>query len=50
MPKKHRPTNQSEPERWYRGADIPRSVIHRFARQVAERFNPEKIILFGSYA
>jgi uncharacterized protein len=26
------------------------SVIRRFARQVAERFEPEKIILFGSYA
>jgi predicted nucleotidyltransferase len=27
-------------------ADIPM----RFARQVAERFKPDKIILFGSYA
>src|SRR4029077_8247623 len=36
--------------RWYRGADIPMAVIRRFARQVAERFQPEKIILFGSYA
>ncbi|HKA01215.1 MAG TPA: nucleotidyltransferase domain-containing protein [Candidatus Solibacter sp.] len=25
-------------------------VIRRFARQVAERFQPERIILFGSYA
>jgi predicted nucleotidyltransferase len=25
-------------------------VIRRFAREVAERFRPEKIILFGSYA
>lgn len=24
--------------------------IHRFAREVAERFQPEKIILFGSHA
>jgi predicted nucleotidyltransferase len=36
--------------RWYRGADIPMRVIRRYARQVAERFQPEKIILFGSYA
>jgi len=36
--------------RWYRGADVPLRVIRRFARQVAERFQPEKIILFGSYA
>jgi predicted nucleotidyltransferase len=26
------------------------AVIRRFARQVAERFGPEKIILFGSHA
>src|SRR5260370_15796923 len=25
-------------------------VIRRFARQVADRFQPEKVILFGSYA
>lgn len=36
--------------RTYTGADIPMAVIRRFARQVAERFQPEKIILFGSYA
>jgi predicted nucleotidyltransferase len=36
--------------RWYRGADVPMAVIRRFAREVAERFGPEKIILFGSYA
>src|SRR6266849_5756636 len=34
----------------YRGPDIPMAVIRRFARQVAERFSPDKIILFGSYA
>jgi predicted nucleotidyltransferase len=38
------------PARWYRGTDIPMRVIRRFARQVADRFRPEKIILFGSYA
>src|SRR5947209_13626005 len=36
--------------RWYRGADVPMRVIRRYARQIAERFQPEKIILFGSYA
>src|SRR5260370_843354 len=36
--------------RWNCGADVPMRAIHRFARQVAERFHPEKIILFGSYA
>jgi uncharacterized protein len=34
----------------YRSPDIPLSAIQRFARQVAEKFQPEKIILFGSYA
>src|SRR5436309_1829971 len=37
-------------DKWYRGADIPMRVIRDFARRVAERFQPEKIILFGSYA
>lgn len=38
------------PQRWYRGKDVPKSAIRRFARQVAERFGPDKIILFGSHA
>src|SRR5713101_7823528 len=38
------------PALWYRGPDIPMRIIRGFARQVAERFQPEKIILFGSYA
>jgi predicted nucleotidyltransferase len=36
--------------RWFRGANIPMRVIRRFAHQVAERFQPDKVILFGSYA
>src|SRR5204862_536506 len=36
--------------RWYRGAHVPMSVIRQYARAVAEHFQPEKIILFGSYA
>src|SRR5262245_16172869 len=42
--------SKAPPARWYRGADVPMGVIRRFARQVAERFQPDKIILFGSYA
>jgi uncharacterized protein len=38
------------PKRYYRGASIPMRVIHRYARAIAERFQPDKIILFGSYA
>src|SRR5438445_7619662 len=29
---------------------VPMSAIRRYARQIAERFHPDKIILFGSYA
>ena len=50
MSTKRRTTEKAGSERWYRGAKIPLPVIRRFARQVAERFGPEKIILFGSYA
>ncbi len=34
----------------YPSPNIPMSAIRRFARQIAERFHPLKIILFGSYA
>jgi predicted nucleotidyltransferase len=34
----------------YPSPHIPMAAIRRFARQIAERFGPEKIILFGSYA
>src|ERR1043165_8224270 len=47
---KPRTTRQPKPPRWYSGANVPMSVIRRFVRQVVERFHPDKIILFGSYA
>ncbi|MBI1914905.1 MAG: nucleotidyltransferase domain-containing protein [Planctomycetes bacterium] len=34
----------------YPSPNIPLSAIRRLARQIAERFRPDKIILFGSYA
>lgn len=37
------------PKRIYYGADIPRRLIRRYARAIAEEFHPDKIILFGSY-
>jgi predicted nucleotidyltransferase len=49
MAAKRQPTSKALP-RWYRGADIPMREIRKFARQVAGRFRPDKIILFGSYA
>src|SRR5437588_10568702 len=38
------------PKRVYYGANIPMRVIRRYARAIAEEFQPDKIILFGSYA
>ena len=34
----------------YPSPNVPLAAIRRFARQIAERFQPDKIILFGSYA
>jgi uncharacterized protein len=47
--------NPADPVRFvqpyrYPSPHIPMRVIRRFARQVAERFHPDKIVLFGSYA
>jgi predicted nucleotidyltransferase len=42
--------SKSQPGRWYRGGEVPRAEIRRFARQVAQQFHPEKIVLFGSHA
>jgi predicted nucleotidyltransferase len=39
-----------DPNRWFRGERIPMRVIRDFARRVVDRFQPDKIILFGSYA
>jgi uncharacterized protein len=49
-PKRQRPSKIEPSSRFYRGADVPMRVIRRYAREVAERFQPDKIILFGSYA
>ena len=42
--------SQTKIKRWYRGAEVPRSLIRRFARAVAHQFRPDKITLFGSHA
>jgi uncharacterized protein len=34
----------------YQSPNVPMSAIRRYAKQIAEKFDPEKIILFGSYA
>src|SRR3954470_19232548 len=43
------PVRYRQPYR-YASPDIPLAAIRRFARRIAEKFQPEKIILFGSYA
>jgi uncharacterized protein len=50
MTKSSHSTLQGAAPRWYRGKDVPRAAIRRFAKQVAEQFQPDKIILFGSHA
>src|SRR6516225_7280756 len=50
MSRKSRTLSPERPIRIYWGAEVPMRLIRRFARQVAERFKPDKIILFGSYA
>src|SRR6266852_5112459 len=37
-------------KRIYSGPNIPTRVIRRYARAIAEEFQPDRIILFGSYA
>jgi uncharacterized protein len=50
MAKRHaKPVRYVQPYR-YPSPNIPLTAIRRFARRIAERFHPEKIILFGSYA
>ena len=39
---------ESPPLRW--GTDVTLPAFHCYARQVAERFEPDQIILFGSHA
>ena len=50
MPGKSLSVNTKKPNGWYSGATVPIGSIRRFARRVAERFEPDKIILFGSHA
>jgi predicted nucleotidyltransferase len=50
MTRKRDTDSEARQARWYRGAAIPMRLIRRSARQVAECFHPEKVVLFGSYA
>ena len=41
---------RTRPKREYWGKRVPMQAIRDYANQLAERFEPDKIILFGSYA
>ena len=45
MAAKSRPPEKTP--RWNSGAEIAMRVIRKFAREASERFQPDKIILFG---
>src|ERR1700729_749132 len=49
MAKKRTTPRYVQPYR-YASPNIPMAAIRRYARAIAERFQPDKIILFGSYA
>src|SRR5947199_9748692 len=49
MAKKHATAGYVQPYR-YPSPHVPLAAIRRFARRIAERFRPQMIILFGSYA
>ena len=49
MAKKQTTCRYVQPYR-YASPNVPVAAIRRFARRIAERFHPDKIILFGSYA
>src|SRR5271157_3641588 len=49
MAKKQTTPRYVQPYR-YASPNIPLAAIRRFARRIAERFQPDKIVLFGSYA
>src|SRR5271167_3123739 len=49
MAKKQATPRYVQPYR-YASPNIPLVAIRRFARRIAQRFEPDKIILFGSYA
>lgn len=45
-----RTAKRSQAARRYRSPNIPLAAIRRYVRSVVERFDPERVILFGSYA
>jgi uncharacterized protein len=50
MPKKAKKPSEEFLGFKYHSPNIPMAAIRLYARQIAEAFQPDKIILFGSYA
>jgi uncharacterized protein len=50
MVKNAKESRPAKEPRWHHSPTVPMPLIRRFAGQVAKRFNPKRIILFGSYA
>src|SRR5437588_6999287 len=50
MPISPRTRRQSQPTKHRATRRLPLSAIQRLAREIADKFQPDKIILFGSYA
>jgi predicted nucleotidyltransferase len=50
MAAKFAPKSAREAYFKYLPPDVPLAAIRQFARRIVERFHPEKIILFGSFA
>ncbi len=50
MKKQRQRPVKPEAVRWYQSPNVPLGVIRRCAREVAQRFQPDKIILFSSSA
>ncbi len=50
MAKKSQQVPAKFPGYRYQSPDVPLSAIRRYAKRIASRFDPHKIILFGSYA
>src|SRR5437763_15998505 len=47
----HTPTRRKDPKTGlYYPNLVPMAAIRRYAREIAKRFRPDRIILFGSYA
>ncbi len=50
MAKKAETPPQTVPGYRYHSPNVPLSAIRRYAKRIASKFDPDKIILFGSYA